>query len=65
MGAVFAFASGTVDFSTTAPDAAAYGMRFIFVFAALLMLGAFGAAVASRKVSADASGIDAVSRRNS
>lgn len=48
MGAVFAFASGTVDVSTAHPEAIANGMRVTFVIAAVFMLVAMAMAAAGR-----------------
>ena len=48
MGAVFAFASGTVDITAAPPEAVATGMRITFAVAAALIAVALACAVASR-----------------
>jgi EmrB/QacA subfamily drug resistance transporter len=42
MGAVFAFAAGSSDFATAAPDAVAFGMQITFAVAASLIIVALG-----------------------
>jgi MFS family permease len=49
MGAVFAFASATVDIATARPEAAAAGMRITFAVAATLIVVALGIAIGSRR----------------
>jgi MFS family permease len=48
MGAVFAFASATVDITTARPEAVAAGMRITFAVAAILIVVALAIAVGSR-----------------
>lgn len=48
MGAVFALASGTIDITTTPPEAVAAGMRITFAVAAALIVVALAIAVGSR-----------------
>jgi hypothetical protein len=48
MGAVFAFAAATTDFTTAAPDAVATGMRITFAAAAALITAALVIALGSR-----------------
>jgi EmrB/QacA subfamily drug resistance transporter len=48
MGAVFAFASATVDVTTARPEAVATGMRITFAVAAILIVVALAIAVGSR-----------------
>lgn len=48
MGAVFAFASATVDITTARPEAVATGMRITFAVAAILIVVALAIAVGSR-----------------
>ena len=50
MGAVFATASGTVDFSTAHPDAVAIGMRVTFAVAAALVAVALAIALGRSSV---------------
>jgi EmrB/QacA subfamily drug resistance transporter len=45
MGAVFAFASGTIDLATARPEAVASGMRVTFGVATVLLLGGLALAV--------------------
>jgi MFS family permease len=45
MGAVFAFASGTIDFTTAHPDAIAHGMRITFGVASILIVVAIAVAL--------------------
>jgi MFS family permease len=52
MGAVFAFASGTVDITTAGPEAIAAGMRTTFAAAAFLLVIALVIAAGSRALSA-------------
>jgi MFS family permease len=47
MGAVFAFASATIDITTAPPEAIATGMRITFTVAAVLIVVALAIAVAS------------------
>jgi MFS family permease len=51
MGAVFAFASRTMDITTTGPDAVATGMRITFVVAAILISVALAISILSRILS--------------
>jgi EmrB/QacA subfamily drug resistance transporter len=51
MGALFAFACATSDFTTAPPEAVATGMRIAFAVAAILMVGALTIAVGSRTLS--------------
>jgi MFS family permease len=51
MGAVFALASGTADVATAPAEAIAVGMRITFAIAAVLVVAALAAAVASRDAS--------------
>ncbi len=48
MGAVFAFASATVDITTASPEAVANGMRVTFAVAALLIVTALAVALTLR-----------------
>ena len=48
MGAVFAFASGTINIATARPEAVATGMRITFAVAAILIVVAIVIAVGSR-----------------
>jgi MFS family permease len=48
MGAVFAFASATIDITTARPEAVATGMRITFAVAAILIVVALAIAVGSR-----------------
>ncbi len=48
MGAVFAFASATVDITTARPEAVATGMRITFAVAALLIAFAFAIALKNK-----------------
>ena len=48
MGAVFAFASATIDITTARPDSVAGGMRITFAVAALLIVVALAIAAGSR-----------------
>jgi hypothetical protein len=48
MGAAFALASGALDVTTARPEAIAAGMRFTFVLAAALIIGALTIAMVSR-----------------
>jgi EmrB/QacA subfamily drug resistance transporter len=50
MGAVFAFASGTIDISTARPEAVAIGMRVTFAVAGVLIVLALIIAVGSRSL---------------
>lgn len=63
MGAVFAFASATIDITTAPPEAVARGMRITFAVAAMLIVIALGLAVGmsrrtvgNREVAPDAMG---------
>jgi hypothetical protein len=53
MGAVFAFASGTIDITTARPEAVAAGMRITFAVAAFLVVIALIIAVGSRVLATD------------
>jgi EmrB/QacA subfamily drug resistance transporter len=53
MGAVFAFASGTIDITTARPEAVAAGMRITFAVAAVLIVIALIIAVGSRVLVTD------------
>ncbi len=53
MGAVFAFASGTIDITTARPEAVAAGMRITFAVAAVLVVIALIIAVGSRVLVTD------------
>ena len=48
MGAVFAFASGTIDMTLARPEAVAAGMRITFAAAGVLVVGTLGIAFAGR-----------------
>jgi MFS family permease len=48
MGAVFAFASATIDITTAQPEAVATGMRITFAVAAILIVVAIAIAVGGR-----------------
>jgi MFS family permease len=48
MGAIFAFASGTVEIATAEPAAVTTGMRVTFVVAAMLIVGALAIGMGSR-----------------
>jgi EmrB/QacA subfamily drug resistance transporter len=50
MGAVFAFASATADFTTAHPQAVATGMRITFALAALLIFVALAIAVGTYRI---------------
>lgn len=50
MGAVFALASGAIDFTTARPEAVASGMRITFAVAALLGVVALGIAIGSSAI---------------
>ncbi len=52
MGAVFAFASATLDVTTAHPESVAIGMRTTFALAALLIVAALTITVASRALAA-------------
>ncbi|WP_425350677.1 MFS transporter [Mesorhizobium wenxiniae] len=52
MGAVFAFASVTIDIATARPEAVAAGMRITFAVAAVLIVVALAMAVGSRALAA-------------
>ena len=49
MGAVFAFASATVDVATAHPDAVATGMRVTFAVATALLVGALAIVAAAHR----------------
>jgi MFS family permease len=50
MGAVFALASGTVDFASASPAVIAAGMRTTFAVAMVLVLAALATAIGSQSV---------------
>jgi MFS family permease len=52
MGAVFAFASATIDVAAARPEAVATGMRITFAVAAILIAVALAIAIGSRTVAA-------------
>ena len=45
MGAIFALASATINFTTARPEDVATGMRFTFAIATILMVAALGIAI--------------------
>ena len=55
MGAVFAFASGTIDFTTAHPEAVANGMRATFGVASILIVAAIAVAVGCHALARHAS----------
>ncbi|HEU4826669.1 MAG TPA: MFS transporter [Dongiaceae bacterium] len=52
MGAVFAFASGTIDIAAADPTAVAAGMRVTFIVATILIVAALAIAVGGRALAA-------------
>lgn len=52
MGAVFAFASATINIMASRPEAVAVGMRITFAVAAILIVVALAIAVGSRALAA-------------
>jgi MFS family permease len=63
MGAVFAFASATIDITAASPDAVATGMRITFAVAGVLIVVALAVAIGSHVIAARISGRLISSRR--